>query len=156
MIVVGIDPSTKTGLAAVNGKGKVVASKEIVYSPSKTKGVIRATDIAQEVIDFCDKHKPKLVVIEGYAFGNKFTLVTMVEIGTMIRYKLQGGSQIKSYHWIELQPTALKKFVTGKGNSKKDMMMKEVYKKWGFEGTDNECDAVGLAMYGLSLQEKGN
>lgn len=40
--------------------------------------------------------------------------------------------------------------MAGKGNAKKDMMILEVYKKWGFSAPTNDiADAVGLGMFGL-------
>jgi crossover junction endodeoxyribonuclease RuvC len=49
-----------------------------------------------------------------------------------------------------IAPGTLKKFVTGKGNSKKDLMLLKTYKKWGVEFTDNNlCDAYGLARMAL-------
>jgi crossover junction endodeoxyribonuclease RuvC len=49
-----------------------------------------------------------------------------------------------------IAPGTLKKFVTGKGNSKKELMLLKVYKKWGVEFEDhNLCDAYGLARMAL-------
>ena len=44
-------------------------------------------------------------------------------------------------------PGEIKKFVTGKGNAKKELMLKEIYKRWGFE-TDNHnvADAYAIAQ----------
>ena len=53
---------------------------------------------------------------------------------------------------MEVAPTSLKKFVTGKGNAKKDLMLLSVYKRWGFDTTnDNKADAYGLAQFGRAL-----
>ena len=47
-------------------------------------------------------------------------------------------------------PTVLKKFVTGKGNSKKDEMRLGAYKRWAFEDkSDDVVDAYCLAQMGL-------
>jgi crossover junction endodeoxyribonuclease RuvC len=52
-------------------------------------------------------------------------------------------------------PNTLKKFVTGKGNSKKNQMMLHAFKKWKMEfDDDNLCDAYGLAR--MSLEEYKN
>ena len=46
-------------------------------------------------------------------------------------------------------PQALKKFVTGKGNVKKDQMKLAVFKRWGVEfPTTDETDAYALAQWG--------
>lgn len=88
------------------------------------------------------------IVLEGYGFTRVQNIQSLFEIGTLIRYKLW------KYGWkyIEVPPTSLKKFVTGKGNMKKEMMLKEVYKRWNIDcDTNDEADAVGLAHFGMAL-----
>ncbi len=48
--------------------------------------------------------------------------------------------------WIDVSPMTLKKFVCGKGNSEKSMMLMRVYQNWDISaGDDNQADACGLA-----------
>jgi len=147
MKVMGLDPSTKTGFVWMEDKDgeslHVVQSGEITFPGQK--GMTRVQSIGQSVKDDLIGFQPNLVVIEGYGFANKHTLVTLVEIGTAIRLALHESG----IPWASAAPTQLKKFVSGKGNTKKDGIMLEVYKQWRFEGTDNECDAFGLAALGL-------
>lgn len=152
MHVMGIDPSTRTGIAIVertNWEGpptipEVRESAEIHFP--KLIGFERLSAIAGEVMALYEKWKPKFVVIEGYALYNVTSIIPVVEVGTVIRYFLwQEGASV-----YECNPSTLKKFVCGTGKAKKDQMMLGVFKRWGYEGTDNQCDAVGLAMYGLA------
>ena len=55
------------------------------------------------------------------------------------------------------KPTQIKKFITGRGNAKKDVIIREVYKRWGFETDDhNIADAYGLAqMIKQEVQDDG-
>ena len=54
-----------------------------------------------------------------------------------------------------IAPGTLKKFVTGKGNAKKDLMLLKVYKKWGEEfEVDDLADAYGLARMALEENTK--
>jgi len=56
-----------------------------------------------------------------------------------------------------VEPTVLKRFVTGKGQGKKELMLKEVYKKWGADFDDNNlADAYGLARIALEDFRSGN
>ena len=51
-----------------------------------------------------------------------------------------------------MTPSQLKKFVTGKGNVEKSVVMKEVYKRFGIDtDDDNTADAVVLGHIGMSL-----
>lgn len=144
-MTIGVDPSTKTGVAIVED-GEVLGTTVLISK--KLKGLERAGHLASQLLVILQKHDPNLVVFEGYGYANSHTLVTLVEIGTVLRYftKQQG------IPYIDIAPTSLKKFVTGKGNAKKDVMMLEVYKRWGLDGvTNDEADAVGLAMFGQAM-----
>jgi Holliday junction resolvasome RuvABC endonuclease subunit len=49
-----------------------------------------------------------------------------------------------------IAPGTLKKFVTGDGRAKKDLMLLKVFKKWGVEfADDNLADAYSLARLAL-------
>lgn len=145
MRVLGIDPSTKTGLVVIESPQIVLHASEIEFK--KQTGLQRASSIIGRIMEVKEEYKPDFAVIEGYGYANTFTLATLVEIGTVIRYFLW-QSDFK-YH--EIAPNALKKFATGKGTSKKAEIMLAVYKKWGFDSpTDNIADAFVLAMMGIA------
>jgi crossover junction endodeoxyribonuclease RuvC len=143
MIILGIDPSTKMGLVVLEYDNKVVKTIHQECYSSKQKDMPRLGDIGARIFDLCDKAKPDLIGLEGYSFGSKFNHEAMYSIGTVIRYFLWQWE----YAYTIIPPTTLKKFVTGKGNSKKDLMMLGVFKNWGFDTTDdNVADAYALAM----------
>lgn len=144
MRVIGIDSSTKTGIAIVSEKG-IEFVEEIEFK--KLTGLDRAAAIVGRIMEIKAKWQPDLGVMEGYGFANAHTLATLVEIGTVIRY----------FMWQEdfplhlVAPNSLKKFATGKGTSKKNEVMLAVYKRWGFTAsTDNIADAVVLAQMGFA------
>lgn len=142
----GIDPSTKTGVVVLgeeDGKIEILHSDEVTFAGKKS--ILRVQLMGQAIAALHEQWKPDLVVIEGYGFANKHTLVTLVEIGTSIRLALENCIA----DWAVATPNTLKKFVAGHGHTKKDAMMLATYKNWRFEGTDNECDAFGLAALGL-------
>ncbi len=150
MRVMGIDPSTKCGYAVLGptkaGTPRTWTAGEI--PGTAVKGLERARKIASNVTAVAIQNAPELIVIEGYAMGNRFTLVTLVEIGTLIRDRLwKDGFKV-----VVVAPTQLKKFVLGKGVGKKDQMRLGTFKRWGFENdSDNAVDAYGLACIGLAL-----
>jgi len=147
----GVDASTKTGLALVSQEGEVLQQEELAY-PKGMKGIERATNIAESILARVQEYKPDIIVTEGYALHAKFNLATMVELGTVMRLYWH----VNHLNWYEVAPTALKKFVSGKGNCKKDVMILEAYKRFGFEtSNDNVADAIGLAHIGLSLRGHG-
>lgn len=147
-IVLGIDPAVTTGFAVVE-RGKI--GEAYAFTSKKNKGfhseIDRWMPYEKQLQDLLTHYRPDVIVIEGYGYGNAHSLALLVELATLYR------KTIRMYRpdspLIVIPPTVLKKFVTGKGNSPKDKIMLEVYKRWGFEAPDNNvADAVGLAMAG--------
>lgn len=145
--VIGIDPSTKTGIVILEDNDHKIelVNQEEIHFP-RFKGIERVQSIGQRTAEIIEALKPDYAVIEGYGFANKHTLVVLVEIGTAIRLRLHDQMPGR---WGSTAPNQLKKFATGEGQAKKDKVMLGVFKSWGFEGTDNECDAFALAALGL-------
>jgi crossover junction endodeoxyribonuclease RuvC len=97
--------------------------------------------MASELLTF----DPQLVVIEGYAYGKGNSAHQIGELGGIIRLTLHEQDS----EWVEIAPSKLKKFVTGKGNAPKDSMMIEAYKRFKVDvPTSDECDAASLAIMG--------
>jgi crossover junction endodeoxyribonuclease RuvC len=148
--VVGIDPSTKTGLVAMNANGVVVDTKHLKFE--NEKGCKRLNLIAQSVGSLLKEHVPKIVVIEGLGFNNQFTKVEMAQVGSIIRMECW---RLK-LSWWEVPPTVLKKWTTGNGSAKKSQMAEHVKARWGFvSSSDDVIDAYALARIGLHMEEHG-
>lgn len=142
MIILGIDASTKTGFVVVEAGSKPQALEAGEIS-CKLTGIQRVEAISGKLANVMDTYNVDVSIMENYAFGNKYTLVTLVEIGTLIRYRLHE----RSIPMMLAAPTSLKKFVCGDGLAKKEAIMMEVYRKWGFvPESNNIADAFGLAM----------
>ncbi len=145
-----MDISTHTGVAvterlAKNPKiPKVWTAREIT---SEYKGLERGRDIARQVTAIAVAHNPTLTVIEGYGFSNKHTLAILVEIGTLVRDRLWKSG----FQYVEVTPTQLKKFATGRGTATKAIIMREIALRYGFSNdSDNVCDALVLSAIGLA------
>jgi len=136
--IVGIDASlTGTGVAMLNG------SLRTERIESKKTGVLRLIEIrdrAKEIVRGAD-----LVVIEGYAYAMANQAHQMGELGGVLRVMLVEAGVL----WIEVNPSQVKKFATGKGNAKKEEIAVSIYKRWGREfQTNDEADAFVLVMIG--------
>ena len=110
----------------------------------------RLQKIVNEIQELCIKHKPNIAIIEGLAFmaRNTTALMQLATLNYLIRFMLSGMS-IRFYVVV---PTQLKKFITGKGNAPKDIMMLETYKHYKMSFyDDNVCDAFGLSQIGSGL-----
>lgn len=82
--------------------------------------------------------------VEGYAMGAAGRLASIGEATGQVKAMLLDWT-----HHLPLlvSPNELKKFATSKGNTIKEMMPKEVYKRWEFDAPDtHQADAFVLAV----------
>lgn len=95
---------------------------------------------------------PCIVAIEGYAMGSKTRPQMAGELGGHLRLLLwQAGIP-----YIIVPPTSLKKYVLGKGNAAKELMLKEVFRKWGYDTESNDrADAYALARIAAEFAAGG-
>lgn len=85
-----------------------------------------------------------VVFLEGYSVGSKHAHVAIYEFGAVLRQSLLSNVQV-----IEVPPTVLKKFATGKGNAPKEQVMAHVARRWGqIFDTNDEADAYVLCRLG--------
>ena len=138
VVVMGIDPSlTSTGVVGL-AFGEMKSHQAI---KSKLTGPARLVEIEEILLNSLIIHEPELVCLEGYGFMSKSGNV-QAELGGVIRRRLYKDK----YRYIEVAPSQVKKFASGKGNTQKEFMPLEVYKRWGVEfDTHDEADAYVLA-----------
>ena len=149
MLTVGLDIATHTGIALVGDgqdRGKVVEFKG-------QRGMTRLQLIASEVSRTIQAWNPALVILEAYAPNprNMKTIITQVEVGTVIKQILFR----ERFPWVEVKPSTLKKWTTGKGNADKEGMAKAVKQRWSLATWSHDIvDAFALAQMGqLPAQE---
>lgn len=153
MKVLGVDASpTSTGLAALQAQeGGAKQDMRWCERAIQIKGRdgidrgVRQVEVFDEVLVAL---APELVVFEGYAFVRKNTIRQTIEVGTCLRL----ACRRRNVPILEVAPLQLKKFVTGLGKGKKDMMRLHVFKRWGYENDcDDIVDAFALAQVGLAF-----
>ena len=148
-VVMGIDPSLNNTAYCILGGSEPVIGK---IGVGKRRGVERLLHIEQEITKLLACHQPLLVVIEGYSYASAHQAHQAGELGGVLRRLFH----VDRTSWIDVAPPTLKKFVTGKGNADKNLVMLNVYKRWGVEtGSDDEADAYGLAKAGQYLLKGG-
>lgn len=90
--------------------------------------------------------EPELILMEGYSNASKFGREMAGELGGAVKMAVYKTMEMNP---LVVPPTTLKKFVTGSGNAPKNVMLQQVYKRWGKEFTDdNMADAFSLVMFG--------
>lgn len=148
--VIGLDVSTLTGIATIFPNGDT-QTFELVLRPQTTYTgrMQRLGTLEKALRELLNGGKPvALVAIEGYAMGTKFMRTEQIELGCLTRYVCW---QMK-VPVVEIAPTSLKKFATGKGHAQKNMIMMHCLKNWKFEAkSDNVADAYVLARMARCL-----
>lgn len=149
---VGMDPS-------YNGFAIVVLDKDANIIEQKLFGS-ESEEVEDRLIELEKEFNfiPNIVClhsvcIEGpsYASNGAFIL-QMGALHYMIRLMLKKND----INFKVVAPGTLKKFVTGDGRSKKDLMLLKVYKKWNVEfSDDNLADAYSLARFALEEYTNG-
>ena len=146
-LFVGIDPSfNSTGIIVLDENAEIVDEKN--FSLAKYDEIEEKLLKFEENIAFI----PTItrlggVYIEGPAYmaSGKYIL----QMGAM-HFLLRLFLYKRDVFFKVIAPGTLKKFVTGKGNAKKDLMLLKVYKRWGVEfEVDDLADAYGLARMAL-------
>jgi crossover junction endodeoxyribonuclease RuvC len=144
MRFVGIDPSTKTGLVILENNEIHTA---IEVTSQEKRDPHRFMDIAKKVRKYITEYD--VICIEGFSYNSKGSAVSVqYGIGWILRSELIRAG----FNYYDVSPTVVKKFATGKGNTKKEEMVLPIYKRWGFEhNSDNVRDAFVLAQIARAL-----
>jgi len=144
-VYIGMDQSyAGFGITAIDKKGNYYTE---VYKAEGT-GIERLCNIRNYVEDFLSEYSVVGVAMEGYAFGKAFGAALSGELAGMIKlllFDLYPGNDGARFPLI-IQPTSLKKYITGKGKVDKNQILLSIYKKWDVEfNDDNAADSYGLA-----------
>jgi crossover junction endodeoxyribonuclease RuvC len=107
--------------------------------------------ICRKVLELLPAVSDVVVMIEGFSFGSKGNaLYEIAGLGYIVRYALR----YRQIPFIEVAPPTVKKFATGKGNVNKNIVIREVFKRWGIDAEDdNAADAFVLGQIGLCLHD---
>ncbi|MCE5316630.1 MAG: crossover junction endodeoxyribonuclease RuvC, partial [Parachlamydia sp.] len=147
--IMGIDPSITASGIVILEDGKIIQA--VTLPNRKDLGTIsRVLDIVSVIEGLIRHYQPALIVIEGFSYASKGRSVfDTAYLGYRIREELERLRIEKNIPWIEVPPTQLKQFATGQGNAKKEIILQQVYKRWGVELHDNnQGDAFVLAQIG--------
>lgn len=144
----GIDASfSGTGVVVIDNEFNIINQRLISTKKKDDPYDIekRMIFVVEDLSSFLTKYFKdlRLILLEGISYGSTGDgAAQLAALNYFIRIFLFQND----LNYGEIPPTTLKKFVTGTGQCKKNLMLKEVYKKWGVDfSDDNLCDAYGLA-----------
>jgi len=149
MKYIGIDPSySSTGLIILNEDNEIEKQKTYAFNPKGVDTEDRLIMVKEQLIFpimTMNTEEPVKVCVEGPSYNSKGQyILQMGALNFFIRYWFR----VLKLDYTVLSPNELKKYITGKGNCKKDLILLKVFKKWGVEFKSNDlADAYGLARY---------
>lgn len=150
-VVAGLDLSLRhSGLVIAETDDFAVIDDAPVLA-KKLRAGERLQYLRDTICEALDEYGVEIVLMEGYGFGAKNKAHSLGEAGGVIKLAiLEMGIPI-----VIVPPSVLKKFLTGKGNAKKDLMILHVYKKWAYETEDdNTADAYTLARFAYHYHDQ--
>ena len=117
---------------------------------TKLRGWPRLERIVSDITDAavgCD-----VGVIEGYSFGSKGRSVFQIaELGGIVRWELLDRGLLI----VDVPPSSLKRYATGRGNAGKDEMIAAAIRRFGFEGSSND-EADAYLLWHMALHAYGS
>jgi len=143
--VVGIDQSLAySGVVTYDGTANFILNS---IRPKTLRGIKRLMYIESEFQKLIPA-TAKLIIMEGYATSGKGRVFDLGELGGIVKRT----AYVNNFPLVMVAPGTLKKYVIGKGNAPKNLMLLGAYKKWGISfANDNECDAYSLARIGYDF-----
>jgi crossover junction endodeoxyribonuclease RuvC len=152
MKIIGLDMSLAcSGVAVV--RGGTVTLHTVKSDPDKRlPDAVRFSNICDGIFKITELAADDIVFIEQYAYGANGQITRIAELGGILRYRMFIERGLGYERLFEVSPSTLKKFITGKGNVPKAIVVKELFKRYGFDtNDDNEADACTLALIGKAL-----
>jgi crossover junction endodeoxyribonuclease RuvC len=150
--IVGLDLSlTSTGFSRYDAEEKSIETYTFKTDPHKDGSVIRRSlKIAKLIVRHMQPNDA--VFIENYAFGIKSKISSLTQLGELggivkaVMLKTTGSEP------IVLTTSEMRKFLSGDGKLKKDMIPVAVFKRYGREcHSHDECVALALTDMGSHL-----
>lgn len=142
---VGIDASlTGTGVCVkIDDTTQVHTIK--TNPRTKPNDLERLRYISDEIMALVPEDVSLICIEDYFTPTNKFQMgsaISLVGLGITIRLAMYE----KGIPFVIVSPSQLKKFVSGKGNIAKNMVIHEIYKRYGKEvKDDNQADSLVLA-----------
>ena len=153
IVTVGLDLSmTATGVCVKRGSNLSVLTIKTQPKNFKTD-LDRLRHITDRVMEQIPKDVNMVCVEDFFTPANKMQIgaaIKLAMLGTLVRMAMYEAG-IPFYIPVASQ---IKKFVAGKGNIQKNIVVREVYKRWGVDAKDdNQADACGMAHLAEALVE---
>lgn len=150
---VGLDLSLNGTAIVIVDQNKNLILNRVISTNPKNGIEDRIRQITDKVINELYNISDNLssIYIEGISYGSTGKAFSQLS-GLFYHIQILIDNNFPNVIKKIIAPGTLKKYITGKGNAKKDLILLNVYKKFGIEFDNSDsADAFSLAM--LSLEE---
>lgn len=147
-VYVGIDPGSKNCALVAWSPTRGLISTWKPKLPMPT-GVLRLRKLMVDIEHELTKlGEIKMLAMEAYSMAEKYGQHASGEVGATIKLTILAHfpSDDRRAFPVLVAPQQLKKFTTGSGNTRKELITKEILKRWGMDFDDtNIAEAYALA-----------
>jgi Holliday junction resolvasome RuvABC endonuclease subunit len=142
--ILGIDQATKCGIAYELVGSKPKSELWLLEIRNKESQGMKWLRFESKLKNFIVINKIEVIAYELPAGRNINPIIHSSKLICIIE-KLCAEMNLE---YIELSTGSIKKFATGNGNAKKDLMVEFAKKLWAYDGEDdNEADALHILHY---------
>lgn len=157
--VIGIDFSiTEPGIVVYDSRTKLHSHRELELQSRKDfkYKVDRAKHVVDNIIYSLKQeliNPDKIVIVmEDYAYGAKGRTFDIAEVASLLKNTLRHSYLFDFSRFWLVCIQHLKMFTGAKGNCGKDVVIKNVYKRWDFDTDNNNvADAFVLCQIGKAV-----
>jgi len=144
---VGLDPSYNGFAIIVLDKDAKILEQKLLKSDTDKEAEDRIIQLEKDFEFISNILGLHSVYLEGPSYSSSGAFV--LQMGALHYYIRIFLRKINTNYKV-VAPGTLKKFITGDGRAKKDLILLKTYKKWEVEFSDhNLADAYGLARFAL-------
>ncbi len=151
----GLDLSLNgTAIVVIDDKGKIISQSRFKTKPDSLIEE-RLLFISEQVLNVLKNNQTiERLYIEGLSFSSSGqSTMELAGLHYVMRCFI---FQLYGLNYKMISPPSLKKFVSGVGNCKKNLMLLYTFKKFGEEfDDDNICDAYCLSRLALDEHRRG-
>ncbi len=141
-VLMAVDLSLSNTGVAIFDLNENIVNISSISTDSKEEHPKRIRKIVDEILDLANKFKPMVIVLEKGFFRFAASSAALNRVQGAIMYVLH------NYDMVFYSPSTIKKAVSGKGNSSKEIVKESVLKKYPDLTLNNldESDACAIGM----------
>lgn len=155
-VYIGIDQSLRRTGVCVLDQGEI-AVLQLIRPPADLRGPERLALIKNTLTNVLTPYRDRVAAAayEGQSLGSLGDIDQLGNVGGIIALFFADDLALPNERIYKVAPAILKKFVTGRANASKDLMMRTSSAEWGYNFTqDDICDGHGLARFAAECVEQ--